>query len=145
MDLWRYHWWSVGVARWQWCRDRRQQNSAAGELPASVGGDRVIVPRSVTRPGTNQPLTRISPLIVQWNLSIVNSHGTQKNVHYTRVFTQEGWDMFMYTCACNTLKTVPSLLVRDSLGGRAIFHDSFSFFLNVMIYFYFLCTYMYIL
>ena len=37
--------------------------------------------------------------------------------------------MFMYTCACNTLKTVPSLLVRDSLGGRAIFHDSISFFL----------------
>ena len=35
--------------------------------------------------------------------------------------------MFMYTCACDTFKTVPSLLVRDSLGGRVIFHDSFSF------------------
>ena len=45
--------------------------------------------------------------------------------------------MFMYTCACNTLKTVPSLLVRDSLGGRAIFHDSFSFFLYFMIFFIF--------
>ncbi len=63
--------------------------------------------------------------VVQWNLSIVNSHGTQKNVHYTEVFTQEGWDMFMYTCACNTLKTVPSLLVRSSLGGRAIFQTVF--------------------
>ena len=62
---------------------------------------------------------------IQWNLSIVNSHGTQKNVHYTEVFTQEGWDMFMYTCACNTLKTVPSLLVRSSLGGRAIFQTVF--------------------
>ena len=64
-------------------------------------------------------------IIIQWNLSIVNSHGTQKNVHYTEVFTQEGWDMFMYTCACNTLKTVPSLLVRSSLGGRAIFQTVF--------------------
>ena len=45
--------------------------------------------------------------------------------------------MFMYTCACNTLKTVPSLLVRDSLGGRAIFHDSLSFFLYFMIFFIF--------
>ena len=42
--------------------------------------------------------------------------------------------MFMYTCACNTLKAVPSLLVRDSLGGRTIFHDSFSFFLYFMIF-----------
>ena len=45
--------------------------------------------------------------------------------------------MFMYTCACNTLKKVPSLLVRDSLGGRAIFHDSFSFFLYFMIFWIF--------
>ena len=58
----------------------------------------------------------------------MNSHGTQKNVHYTEVFTQEGWDMFMYTCACNTLKTVPSLLVRESLGGRVIFHEFLWFF-----------------
>ena len=42
---------------------------------------------------------------VQWNLSIVNSHGTQNNVHYTGVFTQEGWDMFMHTCARNTMYT----------------------------------------
>ena len=27
---------------------------------------------------------------------------------------------------CTHIKTVPSLLVRDSSGGRAIFHDSFS-------------------
>ena len=52
--------------------------------------------------------------------------------------------MFMYTCACDTLKTVPSLLVRDSLGGRVIFHDSFSF-LYFMIFLDFLYRYMYIL
>ena len=32
------------------------------------------------------------------------------------------------------IKTVPSLQVRDSSGGRAIFHDSFSFFLYFMIF-----------
>ena len=37
--------------------------------------------------------------------------------------------MFMYTCACNTLKTVPSLLVRDSLGGRAIYRQFFFLFI----------------
>ena len=48
--------------------------------------------------------------------------------------------MFMYTCACNTLKMVPPLLVRDSSGGRAIFHDSFSFFLYFMIFLDFFYT-----
>ena len=28
-----------------------------------------------------------------------------KNVHYTGVFTQEGWDMFMHTCATNAMYT----------------------------------------
>ena len=43
---------------------------------------------------------------------------------------------------CTHIKTVPSLLVRDSSGGRAIFHDSFSFFLYVMIFwiFFYWCT-----
>ena len=77
-------------------------------------------------PFWSYPLSIVAySFLLQWNLSIVNSHGTQKNVHYTEVFTQEGWDMFMYTCACNTLKTVPSLLVRSSLGGRAIFQTVF--------------------
>ena len=41
----------VAVARWHWCGDRHQQYSDAGELPASVGGDRVIIPPSITCPG----------------------------------------------------------------------------------------------
>ncbi len=28
-----------------------------------------------------------------------------KNVHYAGVFTQEGWDMFVHTCAWNTMYT----------------------------------------
>ena len=46
--------------------------------------------------------------------SLVNSHGTQKCFHYTEVFTQEGWDMFMYTYMpaihCTQIKMVPPLL-----------------------------------
>ena len=75
----------------------------------------------------------------------MNSHGTQKNVHYTEVFTQEGLDMFMYTCACNTLKTVPSLLVTESLGGRVIFHDSFSFFIFYDFFGFFIQAHVYLI
>ena len=42
---------------------------------------------------------------------------------------------------CTHIKTVPSLLVRDSSGGRAIFHDSF-FFLFI-IYFMIFCIFLY--
>ena len=54
---------------------------------------------------TNEYTNECKNCKVQWNLSIVNSHGTQKNVHYTGVFTQGGEicgdpDMFMHTCMC---------------------------------------------
>ncbi len=45
---------------------------------------------------------------------------------------------------CTHIKAVPSLLVRDSSGGRAISHDSFSSFLYFMIFLDFLYRYMYI-
>ena len=53
--------------------------------------------------------------------------------------------MFMYTCACNTLKTVPSLLVRDSLGGKVIFHDSFSFFIFYDFFGFFIQVHVYLI
>ena len=46
----------------------------------------------------NSAVYTVKPLYSEQSLD-------QKNVHYTGVFTQEGWDMFMHTRAWNIIYT----------------------------------------